>query len=273
VRSAPKTVNMMERVIDWYPVEKEIQVVAGNKIVNRKAIVRSDNENFLGLVGQNYAVVDHNDLLQTLDSIDLLQRREMSLHRGGASMMCLYDLKDNGHNFKREVAVGDIVRWEVRGWNAYDYSTGYGAEIYGRRLICSNGASVPEKISRINFKHYSDLDPSKFRELILAKVEQADSVIKTWREWQNMKPTENRVKEFFEDRKLGSRMQKRLLGDVLKANSEKGVWGIYNRLTEYSTHELRVRDKADYALRQKEWDSNIIQRMYSFDWMGEAVQN
>jgi hypothetical protein len=80
-------------------------------------------------------------------------------------------------------------------------------------------------------------------------------------------PTEERIQQYFEEVKMGERLQKELLPKAIEDGRKEGVWGIFNTLSYYITHDIKVRgDGQNKALSQRSKEHDLLTKFYSFSW-------
>jgi hypothetical protein len=88
--------------------------------------------------------------------------------------------------------------------------------------------------------------------------------VEKWREWSNVTPTGASVSKFFSDhlgKRLGTEMAEQYNGE-----QDKTVWGLFNMLTHYRTHDIRVRDTQNRRLAQMKFDTAILDQFYVHSW-------
>ena len=82
-----------------FPTElKPIQVAGGRRIPDRQAVVRQDTGEVLGIVGPNYQMIRHIDVVDQFQRIDKLELKEVHSCRRGAIMFAKFDFKGNNNN-------------------------------------------------------------------------------------------------------------------------------------------------------------------------------
>ena len=102
-----------------FPTElKPIQVAGGRRIPDRQAVVRQDTGEVLGIVGPNYQMIRHIDVVDQFQRIDKLELKEVHSCRRGAIMFAKFDFKGNGTVKKEDIDVGDAVTFGLRAFNS-----------------------------------------------------------------------------------------------------------------------------------------------------------
>jgi len=243
---------------------KPIQVCGGRKIADRKAVVRTDTGAVLGIVGNNYKPIPHLNVVEQFNKMDMLELTQVDSCREGAIMFAHYNIKQNGIVKKEDVQVGDAITFGLRAFNSFNSVFGIGFEIVANRLVCKNGLVVPKAMARLSLKHFQTTDIKQFREIIVEKSMSMEQALKIWREWIKIIPTEQTIQNFFEYAEIGKRLTKQLYDDCVNESKKMGVWGAYNRLTRYTTHELRVRNEDNRTLSQRSKEQTLLQKFYDF---------
>jgi len=166
-----------------------------------------------------------------------------------------------------EVRKGDTVSYQVRAFNSYNMEFGVGFEIRALRLVCTNGLTVPRGVARLSFKHVEGLNMNTLTEIIFQKMEGAKEVTQIWREWTEKAAKEDKVKEFCESLDtLGEKTRNKLYEASLRENDKMGMWGVFNVMTAYTTHETKSRLAENRVLAQRNKETEILNRFYKFNW-------
>lgn len=249
--------------IDFPVVEKTLVTPEGVSVPSHKVILREDNNQILGVVGKDFKLIKHADVLRSIESKipTQLELTSIDLCKNGAVMFAKYRtprLEDI------EVKVGDIVRFGLEIFNGYDGTTTVGFLLCGDRLACTNGMVVPRTISSVMRKHTGELNLNSVEDKFNERMPLFTRAVSKWREWATMTPSSTSVSRFFQDH-LGKR-----LGDDMAAeyitNEDKTVWGLFNMLTSYRTHSIRVRDVQNKRLAQMKFDTLILDAFYEHQW-------
>ena len=254
---------MVKEAYDFPTELKSIMLVGGKKIPDRKAVVRTDNNTVLGIVGSDYKIVPHKTVIETFENIKTLERERLDLCHKGAVLLARYNIGET----ERPVAKGDVVRFQLRVFNSMNSSFGVGFELVALRLVCTNGLVVPKSISRLSFKHFNNANVNELPELINRRLINIAPTVNTWKDWLNIHPAENRITEYFKEIKMGERLQKELLPKAVEDAERNGVWGIFNTLTYHITHDIKIRGTGENkALSQRTREQEWLPKFYDFKW-------
>src|SRR3989338_11268155 len=98
----------------------------GERIPDRMAVVRTDTNKALGIVGKDYKVVPHSRVIETFDRVDILSRKKVDVCKDGAVLVAQYELKEGGSILYSDVKVGDTVSFGLRVFNSMNYESGVG---------------------------------------------------------------------------------------------------------------------------------------------------
>jgi hypothetical protein len=253
----------MEVNIDFPVAEKMLVTTDGTEVPSHKVIVRTDTNTPLGVVGKDYALVKHSNVLRAMETKipTELRLRSLTLCKNGAIMFAKYETP---RIQPLEVKVGDLVKFGLEVFNGYDGTMKIGFAFFGERLSCMNGATVPRTISSIMQKHTGEIDHNDIAERFEERMPIFSSTVQKWQEWAQLEPSGDRVAAFFNDH-LGKRLGTEM-AEQYQTEQDKTVWGIFNMITHYRTHSIRVRDVQNKRLAQMKFDSLIIDAFYKHSW-------
>ena len=261
--------NSLNQAVDFKTIKRKVFTEDGVEVKDRKAIVRTDTNKVLGVVGNNYRIAEHSKVLEAFEQTGILKLKKVDVCKGGAVMFAHYDIENNGQLRQEDVQVGDTIRFGVRVFNSHNYDLGVGFEIVAYRLVCKNGLVVPRTMSRVSMKHYQSTDINRIRLSIVKKQDSILPTIQIWKRWSETKVDETRIDKFFEEAKVGKRLRSILYDRAVAENKRLGVWGIYNVFTHYTTHEMKVRSAENRTLSVRDKEQTLLQKFYQFDWEGE----
>ena len=258
---------MIKELYDFPTELRPIMICNGERIPDRMAVVRTDTNMALGIVGKDYKIVPHSAVIETFDRVDILSRKKVDVCKGGAVLMAQYELKEGKNILCADVKVGDTVSFGIRVFNSMNSLFGVGFELNALRLQCKNGLVVPRAIAKLSFRHFQGLDVSRFTELIQEKTREIEPTVEIWKRWMEIKPSPERITEFFKDVDVGKRLTKKLYKKAIESAQGAGVWGLYQVFTHYITHELNTRvAPEDKILIQKDKERSFLDRFYTFNW-------
>lgn len=261
-----ENLSLSERVLDiltktnlnWNVKEEEIQTQTGLIIPNKKALIRSDNNQILGIHGNNYQPYQNDQLCELLFQIS--KSTGLEIHSGGS-------LDDSAKVFiqlkSENLTLGDDkIEGYITGVNSFDGSTALGFGNSNITISCQNTF----------FKALRDVD-SKVRHTINMsyKIEtilkQIDSLI------EDEKSTFNEIKRLNDVKitpelkdmvirtlfQLSSvdkldKLSTRKTNQINDFNSDLAIelaqkndsrWGLFSGVTRYTSHTMfKTEDKS-----------------------------
>lgn len=217
----------------------------GRVVEGYKTIYRSDNQNQIGVVGENYGVIQNTDAFAFFDAI--CQKHGASIlkvneYKGGS----LIHLEASVKNMTAEVKKGDEVGFRFNLFNSFDGLHKAQVSFSILRLVCTNGLVAGVKEDTIAIKHTKNAG---------ARFEQAMRVWAGGTEWfesfienakilnQKMvdkKMVDSFLQGLFGDSDSGVNTRKKEQVESLfvtgRGNQGKNAWDLYNAATEYVDH-------------------------------------
>lgn len=164
----------------------------------------------------------------------------------------------------QEVVKGDVVQFGIEFFNSYNGSMPLGFHIIAMRLVCTNGLVVPRSIRELTIRHMGEASPTLIKKELGDYFGKTKDALHIWKRWSDTKPTLNQVKSF-----LSISMGKKLQGTLTTRfttlpEREQSLWGLYNVLTAYVTHDLKTRKTDMRGFRQFRLGERFTNRMSSF---------
>jgi len=257
----------MKQLWEFETELKPIQICGGKRIPKRKAVVRSDTGAVLGIVGENYEGVPHSRVIDTFNGLEFLKRRNVDVCRDGAILFAQYDFT-NGLDIKEaQIQVGDIVNFGLRAFNSFNSQFGVGFELNALQLRCKNGLVIPRTIARLSFRHFQNVDVTKFAELITSRTGEIHNAVETWKNWLKIRPDDEKIQKFLNEIKMGKRFQKEMLPEIQDGVEKEGVWGLFSAMTRHITHDLKIRgDESNRMLAVRNKEREFLYKFYSYSW-------
>jgi len=250
--------------VEFEVQEKRLQTADG-VLAPAKGILRADNNTVLGVVGLDYKLIKHKDVVEgiELNVPTQLQNRRLTVCRGGAVMFSYYDTPQIADECIKE---GDIVQFGLEAFNSYDGSLQVGFMLRARRTKNNANLFIPKSIASIAMKHSSRLNIGTIKEAFLKRMPLFMQTASKWREWTNIIPSESTIKNFLE-KTVGERLQKTLMFDYL-SQADKSVWGLYNVLAHYSTHAIKMHknNAENKRMTQFQFEKKAFTSFYFVDW-------
>ena len=224
--------------------------VDGINITSHKALLRSDNNKQLGIVGIDYKALQPHYAFSYFDTI--LKENDISWTQGvvidGGSKIIL-----KAQFPKRTlIRVGDECVREIVLINSFDMSSAFTAYFRMERLVCSNGAVSSSKKNKVACRHTENAEfrantalamfsqSVKYFEEFEAQCKHLANVVAD-RQMVNMF-----LKDMFGDKKTTrTKNQKKAVVKLAKTgmgNDGSSLWDYYNGYTEWVDHERTSND-------------------------------
>lgn len=246
--------------------EERLRTVSGRDVFGKKAIIRIDTGDVLGVVSDKYKLVKHQEVLNSMNPVikELgVEQPSVNFCKRGAVMFQKFFIPQ----LLWEPKVGDVVKFGLQVFNSYDGSLPVGVLLIAERLKCTNGLTAPETMTSFSVKHYGSLDlgeVSRKANDVLAKV----SLVKSkWEGYRDEKVTEEKVIKFL-TKVYGVRLREKLYTKYLAEREGDTVWDLYQTLTYYSTHVLKSRkgNEENIPLLRLGMANGVASGLNNFNW-------
>ena len=142
--------------LDWIAEEQQLLTASGKQVESHKAIIRTDNNNVIGVVGKGYRPVQNSEAFAFFDSIckdhDVEYLYAKALNGGHKVFI---EARIGNGNGQAEIRKGDIIENRIKLINSFDGSSGLKVMHTPYRLICTNGMIAPASAmeKRVNLRH------------------------------------------------------------------------------------------------------------------------
>jgi len=257
----------MKGVLDFDVTREKIYLNDETEIKGKEAIVRTDNRDVLGIVTPKYKLVEHREVDKTFTSISLLRKEKEHLCKGGQLAFIDYNLDALGRRSKIEVKKGDVVKIMLRAFNSYNRTTGVGFMWRVLRLVCTNGVTVPKSVIGLSISHMGGTVVNRLEEKLIDSMPKAMGFAGKFKEWCEVKPQRSSIEKFFEDcPSLYKGVKDELQGRSIVESEKEGLWGVFNVLTHYISHQIKPKRGKDLVLAQQNKESKVLDYFYRFNW-------
>jgi len=210
-----------------------------------KGIYNIDRKELAGIVSSKYAIIQHRDVIDSVGAV--IDKLGMAVHG---------NIKQYENVLRGEMVFMDQsiplvkdgeqgIRLGFRFTNSYDRSTSFRLEMYGFRLICSNGMVLGHVMN--NIKEITLHVGQKPYEIINTKIEDfIHNVINSSTELQAYVSASIadtiawKSAEQVLDKIMYSKKHAKALKDILMEDNKNMKkltrWDLYNALTKYTSH-------------------------------------
>ena len=243
--------------LNWKVLPVEIQTVSGIIIPNKKALVREDTEQVLGIHSNSYDPYQNEELLDLLFKIT--QQTGLEFHSGGmfdGGEKVFFQLKSNDHKIG-----DDTIKGYVTGLNSFDGTTSLAFGNYDFTISCRNSFWRGYNLLDQKLKHNQNMRPRI--DEILRKIdlvlEEEKVIFNTIDKFNDVRMTQE-VKDLvfnylfdLEGQEKTEDLSTRKLNLIEKFNydlmgeiSTKGdnLWGLFSAVTRYTTHSMKNGDNS-----------------------------
>ena len=260
--------NVYTRPVKYIDANDEIQVVP-----NKKVLVRDDNNESVGIVGQSYEVAQHPDAFRTVERIisnsDLDTTgvtRDIQVSHDGARAYAVYTLPAHSvGQGKEETALQISTR------NSFDGSWCFHVEVGAVRMICLNGQVFLDSFAMFKARHTAGLNMDHAARKLSRAIDVYQHESERWLKWQNTSVTDNQAFKTFADvagckfvtpvKAMTSTVESLLLEPEVYRNRTlmnlwtqytnderkalgSTAWAIYNTMTHWATHASATKSTA-----------------------------
>ena len=260
--------NVYTRPVKYIDANDEIQVVP-----NKKVLIRDDNNESVGIVGQSYEVAQHPDAFRTVERIisnsDLDTTgvtRDIQVSHDGARAYAVYTLPAHSvGQGKEETALQISTR------NSFDGSWCFHVEVGAVRMICLNGQVFLDSFAMFKARHTAGLNMDHAARKLSKAIDVYQNESERWIRWQNTSVTDNQAFKTFADvagckfvtpvKAMTSTVESLLLEPEVYRNRTlmnlwtqytnderkalgSTAWAIYNTMTHWATHASATKSTA-----------------------------
>jgi len=214
---------------------------------DRYAVVRNDNDMALSIVSDRYTVVEHQDILDAVQSaiFNLGMNRVPSgvfVDRGGARMRALYKFPYLSRVICR--AQSDAICPCIKIENTYDGSSRVSVHIGAFRFVCTNLAVGGGGVFAGGFMsiHVGKIDVKEVGQQLQNYLSGFEQIVETYRRWFNQSLL------FWDDLagcdtlslSLDAVPKKHKEAIIKRVPTKATVYDAFNAATDYATHQCRT---------------------------------
>lgn len=232
-----------------FPVELQPIYLGGEvEIKNKKAVVRTDTNQALGIASDNYGLVKHATVIDQFREAgaEYGVEEKISLTKNGANLFYQMTFP----KVEAEVQKGDIVRMMMIAKNSYNSGSSLQVIFGAFRLVCENGMILGTKFLSFNFRHIGNVGGVNDIEIMNQYKDSYTNYIKLFGEKMPI-ITAMAQKEIPNEGLLFDKDAVHIPEYLLKeaessfnTHNDKSLWGYYNSLTDAVTHKMRKESPA-----------------------------
>lgn len=242
--------------LNWEPREDQVMgATIGVVMPRKKMIYRSDNNQPLGVVGEDYFPSDPKEFLQS--QYELAQQLHGNVVRAGwagrrAKAFCCIRLVEDLKMQVGKRKVGDPVACYIYSTDGWDGTTARESKLYLERLRCTNGMTTRELPSSLWVPHTSGLVQrynAKWDNFKSEVEKELTGVRQQFAQLVSERMTAEEMRQFVGKLVPGegaaSESRRKKISDLFAggtATEGKTKWDAYNAVTEFVTHHATYRE-------------------------------
>lgn len=247
--------NNVEK-LNWEITELPVQTVFNNTtltIGGYKTLARNDNGDVLSIKKDSYNPLTNARFMEIAELIKKYSGFELTgyqEYKNGAKVLGY--LKNNGDVQK---IGGHVIEDYMLIGNSFDGSTSFFSGCVTELLRCTNQFGRINQVSRIRHTANNEVKINEFLEQIKQHFAQREYMYNSFNRMgekivsdEVFEKALNYILEIDVNEEISTRKlnQKELLASCIEAESRelgKNVWGLFNGVTWYTTHELNSKEK------------------------------
>lgn len=234
--TAPLTFSPADDQTGLYPIPTQIG----------QAVIRADNRQPLGIVGQRYAIAQNPDLQAAaaeaceaalpVTALQGIALKEFT-SRGGAYTRFEYTFPGMGADIRQLSGASTQLNFRVGVTNSFNGSGSIRAMAGAYDLICTNGMVIGEFESSA-FRHSAGFHPGKLKAFIEIEAQRYIERVRIWQSWALKEIRPAGAKEALEAAGMSGRRVEKMMEQLEIEAQSRGmtVWSLYSALTYYSSH-------------------------------------
>jgi len=228
--------------LNWVAEPQELVTAGGISVPDHKAIVRSDNNAVIGVVGSRYTVQQNSTSFSFFDAIceKYDARYDAAFVINGGSKIILEASVNGGIPIRK----GDEVMKKIRLMNTFDGTSLFTMSYYFFRLVCSNGLMAITKENKAFARHTAHIE-ERSGDILFALAEDYFTKFETQCKSLANKILDAQMVEKFLKEMIGEgkstrnkniRDQVTELYEAGKGTGKGTSWDIYNGYVEWVDH-------------------------------------
>lgn len=262
---------------NWHADEQELITGAGVFVPKFKALVRSDTNHVLGVVGAKYEPTQLSTAFAFLDSVVTAHEAtydNMHLIDQGSRVIVQAKIGNGDGSF--DIRKGDSIQSYITMINSFDGSTPFKVFFTPIRLFCKNqlNAALKNATTSVSIRHTKNsADKAEQAQRTLGLAHEYFAEFKKTAKMLAQKSIDAKMIDMFlaqcmgepdSTRKSNQHEEVKQLIENGKGNNGSSVWDMYNGVTEYVDHySSKDSDKrmasamvgTGFNLKSRAWDA------------------
>lgn len=209
---------------------------------NYKAIVRADTNEVISIAKKTYKVVPNEALIENL--MEQLRKVDTEWYVDASGSFA------ENNRMRLQVTFPDIkivdneseIAMSIYLHNSYDMSSGVRIMFGAIRFICSNGMVFGKLLSSLYRRHTKGFDVGDVQATLQSASEHLPAIQEKVQSFEAMPVTRDLHGRILEE--LGQRV----FNAVVPTSFDKTVWGLYNDVTGYISHQIKPSLQPKYQM-------------------------
>lgn len=239
-----------------------------------RAVVRTDNDDVLGVVGKSYGIAQNQGLQSVVAEAceNVLPRNYLqgiklkeTTSSNGAFTKFTYEFPNAAQPIKQMIRslAGNhisetVLNFRVSVVNSFSGRTPVILQAGAVDLVCLNGM-VLSNFDTEKRRHTSGYSPEVFGEFLKIQAAQYITRVQTWQQWAESQITPDQAETTLVDAGISPRLTKQLMDQMHVEVQKRGqtIWALYSALTYYSSHNSDT-----FTVKGSSTRDNVAETLY-----------
>jgi len=250
--------------------------------VNKLAVVRTDTNQCLGVVGPRYKAINHRDMIDNQRAIIA----RSSLNTDGITEKIVTDrngarcyVKHTLPNQFLKTPDGDTAALTFLGVNSFDGLFSFMLSAGARQSACMNGQIFTEGSSTIyKSRHTRQLDIHQGAQIVGKGLQVMMQQNELWKAWYHTVPSEQLIKAIFSDaagidpndenvtKNKNYLYMWQVFAETYRPRQGNNLWAVYNALTDWATHAPSMKKSSSPIVTLQNRRANKVSKVISNDF-------
>ena len=238
-----------------------------------RAVVRTDTNAPLGIVGTNYGIAQNPELReQVIESAERALPREFlkgitlseKVSGGGAFTRFEFTFPNAAQPIRQYLDQGGVrvrdtlLNFKISVVNSFGGKTPVIAQAGAVDLVCTNGmvAAIYDTSKK---RHTSGFNPEFFGAFLEEQAREYFERIRVWQAWAEKRITPEQAEQTLKAAGMSERLTNKFMHQFERESAERGrtVWALYSAATFYSSHNSEM-----FAVRNAANADNVAETLY-----------
>ena len=250
--------------------------------VNKLAVVRTDTNQCLGVVGPRYKAVNHREMIDNQRAIIA----RSSLNTDGITERIVTDrngarcyVKHTLPNQFLRTPDGDTAALTFLGVNSFDGLFSFMLSAGARQSACMNGQIFTEGSSTIyKSRHTRQLDIHQGAQIVGKGLQVMMQQNELWKSWYHTVPSEQLIKAIFSEaaginlndenatKNKNYLYMWQVFAETYRPRQGNNLWAVYNALTDWATHAPSMKKSSSPIVTLQNRRANKVSKVISNDF-------